>query len=153
MGQKASPERELSNACFGCIQRRPFLKILIKIQVISEINRSERKPRPGTSTVQFWQNFNGILDSLEGGLSNGRIQVQWDQESRERACFDILRKSKKSLLRRIGFSVRPQLVAASKISELPFFYYDTMETKQARSSTIMQRMQYSANERYFTIIS
>jgi len=75
------------------------------------------------STVDFWHHFNGITDSLGGELLNGRNQVQWDQESREKAWFDILRRAKISLLRRIGFSVRTQL-ARQASKKLPLIYYD-----------------------------
>jgi len=55
------------------------------------------------STVDFCHHFNGILDSPGEPLSNGRIQVQWEQKSMERAGFDILRRAKNSLHGRIGF--------------------------------------------------
>jgi len=49
------------------------------------------------STVDFWHHFNVMMDSLGENILNGHIQVQWDQESRERAWFDILRRAKISL--------------------------------------------------------
>ena len=114
MNEKASPERDLSIACSGSLRRWAFLAVEIKIEKFSEISRSHRKPRPGMSTMDFWHHFNGIIDSLGEDLSNGRNQVQWDQESREKAWFDILKRAKFSLLRRIGFSVRTQLAARGK---------------------------------------
>ena len=117
MSQKASPERELSIACFGSLRRWAFLEIEIKILIISEISRSHRKPRPGMSTVDFWHHFNVMMDSLGENILNGHIQVQWDQESRERAWFDILRRAKISLWCKMGFSVRRQLAQSERASK------------------------------------
>ena len=70
---KTSAERGLSNACLGRLRGWAFLNTERKMQKLSEIERSSRKPRSGTLDMAFCPHPTSNQESVKQGLSNGRL--------------------------------------------------------------------------------
>jgi len=99
----SSAERDLSNACLRRLWTWSFLKMEIEMHFLSEIGRSNRKPRHGTSDVAFQPHLSITSQSLVGELSTGCLSLRWDPESTGGASSHILWKQKvfvRSVLRK-----------------------------------------------------